>query len=72
MSQSKTPLSNSARRIDRYGMEYVSVADCRAIETRLNACVEALECMITAGDITPNMIAYHDAQRAIAGSRKPL
>lgn len=39
----KTPLTDSALRIDRYGMEYVAVSDCRAIEERLNACVEALE-----------------------------
>jgi len=75
-SASETPISDSLKRSwDRNkwpDYESVPLSDCRAIERRLNACVEALECMLTAEDITPNMIAWHDAQRVIANARKPL
>lgn len=75
-----TPLSDSARKIDRYGMEYVDLSDCRAIEERLNECVEEMEEIVKDYEFTQanpgygeRSKAYYDtARKAIANARKPL
>ena len=94
MSQSKTPLTNSksfaAERINGDGVyvltEVVRASDCRAIEERLNAAVEALE-EILKGNPAPSLFreetdykgavihmqfAKMKACEALAGARRPL
>lgn len=77
MSQSNTPLTDAAKRF--YGL-WVSEDDCRAIEERLNACVEALEEMASAERdllserIPPpgRVLRLLKSEEAIAGARRPI
>lgn len=84
-SASKTPLSDSAEIKDfgGYGTTHVALSDCRAIELRLNECVEALErlrpshsalCMINKScQCNSEQKAKHNTiNAAIANARKPL
>ena len=88
MSHSKTPLTDSKvfSFYDAGLPSIVKASDCRAIEERLNACVEALE-EILKGNPAPSLFreetdykgavihmqfAKMKACEAIAGARRPL
>ena len=73
MSASETPLSDSSRAVDYYGIEVVKLSDCRAIERRLNACVDALEDLLEPPAFRHEVFAAEQkANEAIANARKPL
>lgn len=78
MNETKTPLTNSVVRYDGafphpQNEQFVLVVHCRAVEQRLNECVEALE---KANKMLEwNCSDYRvkrDVQDAIANARKPL
>ena len=78
MSASETPLTDSIGFVEIYdanGQPYhadlVPADNCRAIERRLNAAVEALEDLLDGtGDMTAERIEA--AREAIANASKPL
>jgi hypothetical protein len=95
MSASKTPLTDAktydveVKRGDALlcreqypcgSGDHVSASDCRAIEQRLNECVEALEAITKSeraylnGEIPPHgrLERCNKAEKAIANARKPL
>lgn len=70
---SETPLSDAVavkRPLIKRPFAYVRVSDCRAIELRLNECVEALERYVDDGYGVESK--RRQAQRAIANARMPL
>ena len=81
MSASETPLTDSKTGYpDCYGKfsrhvwgNYVEASDCRAIERRLNACVDALEDLLEPPAFRHEVFAAEQkANEAIANARKPL
>lgn len=71
MSASKTPLTDG-NIITMMRCEMVHAKDCRAIELRLNECVEALEGIINPKTFWEAKEANRKIKQAIANARKPL